>query len=100
MVARAAIPDLQRPGLLGEAEDGYAAAIRRRRRRGGMALGRMARPRLDTRPRKPSGASSIGGMGLGALSAPPAAIADGAGSGDAPEVKRGGHITAAARRAL
>ncbi len=92
-------------------EEGYSRGGRKRRRRGGLvAEGTLSEHRLDTRPRKSKDDAVNGRVlppPLGDRGAPlpvplrstrpssPPSIDEGA-----PQMKRGGHITAAGRRAL
>jgi len=118
-VARASVPDLLRPGLLGpqwsepvkehhaESEE-EEAPKRKRRRRGGSAVGKMATPRLDRRPRKMGGFMGSPPLGsdddpkMASISAPreevPRGMVDDNDKG--PPYKRGGRLTAAERHDL
>ncbi len=89
-------------------DEGFAKGGRKRRRKGGIAGGMMARPRLDRSSRKPAGGGLPppgGGLGDPLAGAPSGApmISKGTPTGAPDEdigLKRGGKLTAAERHAL
>lgn len=91
-------------------EDGFCRGGRMRRRRGGVASGALARPRLDRPARKPSGGGPLGEPvpALRGTAGPPPLfnVPRGTTIGGDPEsaipegAKQGGRLTASARHAL